>query len=373
MTITLSIFGLLLSAFPLVMWVANLPRFLRDRRPEKPDSADAAISVLIPARDEADGIEHCVRHALASHTVELEVIVLDDDSSDATADIVSTIAEADSRVRLIHGKPLPDRWNGKQHACKQLADAARYDRLVFLDADVRLRPAGLAELSRLLEERSLGLISAFPEQVTVTWLEKWLIPMMHFILLSYLPFSRMQSMSDPSLAAGCGQLFLADRKAYLEAGTHAAIRSSRHDGIKLPRAFREAGLMTDVTDGTDLASCRMYDCGSQVIRGVLKNAIEGIANPKLIGLFTVLLLGCSLLPVVTLAMAVGQSDRIATGVSVIALALAHGPRLLATMKLRQSFFGVVCHIPATILFVGLQWVALGYHLTGRTVTWRGRT
>ncbi|OYP35533.1 glycosyl transferase [Rhodopirellula sp. MGV] len=362
------------------MWLANLPRFQTLRPSRDLSGSDTVvdgdslpkISVLIPARDEAAGIETCVRHALASESVCVEVLVLDDDSSDETADIVRRIAAGDSRVRLISGAPLPAGWNGKQHACKQLAEAAQYERLAFLDADVRLLPHALAELNCRLEQHQLGLVSAFPYQVTETWLERWLIPMMHFILLSYLPFSRMQTMGDPSLAAGCGQLFLADRNAYIQAGTHEAIHDSRHDGIKLPRAFREAGLMTDVIDGTELASCRMYQNAGEVIRGVMKNANEGIANPRLIVIFTVLLLGCSLLPLVTLTIAIDSGDVVAMIISAIALALAHVPRSLATMKLGQSIQGVIFHIPATIFFVALQWGAMLLQLSGRTIAWRGR-
>ncbi|WP_233148373.1 glycosyltransferase [Rhodopirellula sp. MGV] len=380
MIVALSILALLLSAIPVLMWLANLPRFQTLRPSRDLSGSDTVvdgdslpkISVLIPARDEAAGIETCVRHALASESVCVEVLVLDDDSSDETADIVRRIAAGDSRVRLISGAPLPAGWNGKQHACKQLAEAAQYERLAFLDADVRLLPHALAELNCRLEQHQLGLVSAFPYQVTETWLERWLIPMMHFILLSYLPFSRMQTMGDPSLAAGCGQLFLADRNAYIQAGTHEAIHDSRHDGIKLPRAFREAGLMTDVIDGTELASCRMYQNAGEVIRGVMKNANEGIANPRLIVIFTVLLLGCSLLPLVTLTIAIDSGDVVAMIISAIALALAHVPRSLATMKLGQSIQGVIFHIPATIFFVALQWGAMLLQLSGRTIAWRGR-
>ncbi|MCC9602528.1 glycosyltransferase [Stieleria sp. JC731] len=377
MIVFLSLVALFFSAIPALMWLANLPLF-RPRECIVADGSNEAeplvpISVLIPARDEADGIEACIRHALESEKVAVEVIVLDDDSSDDTADIVRQIALEDQRVRLVSGKPLPDGWNGKQHACKQLSDEAKHRYFAFIDADVRLKPRALYTLHRLLRERSLGLISAFPFQVTVTWLEQWLIPMMHFILLSYLPFSRMRLMKDPSLAAGCGQLFLTERKSYVQAGTHEAIQSSRHDGIKLPRAFRQAGLMTDVVDGTNLASCRMYQNAEQVLRGVLKNAVEGIANPRLIGVFTVLLLGCSVLPVLSLLLAIQFQSGWGIALSLLSIAIAHVPRALGVVYFRQPIMGAASHIPATVLFVILQWVAFWNHLMGRTVAWRGRS
>ncbi|WP_182866971.1 glycosyltransferase [Rhodopirellula sp. JC639] len=385
MTLFLAIAAFALTALPAVMFLANLSLFqclgavgLRwcpglSQSPSDDAPPEPCVSILIPARDEASAIGRCVEAALASEKVTTEVIVLDDDSTDATAEIVAQLGQADQRVRLIHGRPLPAGWNGKQHACWQLAAAATYDRFVFLDADVRLAPDALFQLISYHDETGVGLLSTFPHQITGTWLEKWLIPMMHYILLCYLPFSRMRSHPDTGLAAGCGQLFLTSRQDYENAGTHEAIKSSRHDGVKLPRTYRSAGLMTDVVDGTDLAECRMYRGATEVVRGVLKNATEGIAAPKLIVVFSVLLLGASVLPLVALVLSVAENHSVAIAISGVAIVLAHLPRLIAVVRLRQSLFGALCHVPATTVFVLLQWIALANHLAGRQIAWRGRT
>lgn len=375
MILALSIAALCLSAIPAVMFLVNLPLFrsIADTNHRSPTAETSTISVLIPARDEAGGIGQCVRNVLESTQVELEVVVLNDHSTDETASIVTQIAQEDRRVRLVHGAELPEGWNGKQHACKQLADAAAYDTFVFLDADVRLSNDALDQLNLYRQKTDVGLLSAFPNQLTGTWLEKWLIPMMHYVLLGFLPFARMRSHDDASLAAGCGQLFLTTRQAYLAAGTHEAIKSSRHDGIKLPRAYRTAGMMTDVVDGTELATCRMYVSSREVVRGVLKNAIEGIANPRLILVFTVLLLGASLLPMIAMAVAMINRSAVGAIVSLVAIAVSHLPRFVAAKKLKQSWWGAVCHVPATVTFLVLQWVALVNYLLGRQIAWRGRS
>lgn len=377
----LSVIALALCCLPAIMFLVNLPQFrwnsiespYRDASGSKNSPAmSPPVSVLVPARDEAEGISECIAACLAASEGDLEVVVLDDHSTDATAKLVTQWIDQDSRVRLISGKRLPSGWNGKQHACWQLAAAATYDHLLFIDADVRLKPGSLTCLTLQMKESNVGLLSAFPHQVTGSWMEAWLIPMMHFILLCYLPFSRMRTHSDPSLAAGCGQLFLTTSAAYRSAGTHEAIKQSRHDGVKLPRAYRNAGLMTDVVDGTSLADCRMYSGAVETIRGALKNAIEGIANPRLIVVFTILLLGCSLLPVVALGVSVATGNPLAIALSTIALVVSHLPRVMAASYFQQSLLGAICHIPATICFVALQWVALLNHFTGRQIAWRGR-
>ncbi len=374
MILAASIFAFLLAFLPLWMFWNNVPLFAFPRalHPMSPDERPS-VSVLIPARDEAGSIGASVTAALASRDVDFEVVVLDDHSTDATPNIVGQLAAADSRVRLLTSQPLPEGWNGKQFACRQLADAAAFDHLLFLDADVRLSEDALARLLDRKHRAAVALLSAFPHQQTGTWLEKWIIPLMHFILLGYLPLHRMRGAADPAFAAGCGQLFLTRKDQYEQAGTHRAIAQSRHDGLKLPRAYRQAGLMTDVIDGTEIAECRMYHNAAEVIRGVLKNAVEGIANPKLIVPFTVLLLGSAVLPLVVLGWGAFNSDWIAVGIAGVAVISGHAPRAIAAKHYRQPWSGVWLHSVSVLVFVALQWMALLNHLRGRQVAWRGRS
>lgn len=369
----LALFGILCAAIPAATFLANLPLFRFVDGQDSTRLDDEHVSVLIPARDEEKGIRQSVQAALASQSVNVEVIVLDDHSGDATAEIVTQMSNADPRVRYLAGKTLPAGWNGKQHACRQLADSASHPRLVFLDADVRLEPTALVRLARKHQSDRVGLLSAFPHQQTGTLFEKMIIPLMHFVLLGFLPLRRMRDSTHPAYAAGCGQLFMTDRDDYETSGSHAAICGSRHDGLKLPRVYREAGLSSDVIDGTALAECRMYTNAGEVIRGVLKNAIEGIANPKLIVPFTIILLGGSVLPWCTLAIALSAGNHWAIGLSALAVVLAHLPRAIAAVEFKQSTLGVILHCPSVLLFVSLQWMALANHLLGRQIAWRGRT
>lgn len=373
-----------LALLPSLMFLRNLPRFrLPNRSRAVIDAAEddlsprhrsdaAEVSVLIPARNEADSIAACVQSVLASRDVKVEVWVLDDDSDDATAAVVLEMATADKRVCCLSGQPLPPQWNGKQHACWQLASSANYPRLLFLDADVRLQPHAIKTLVDWQDANQIALLSAFPQQETETFLEKLLIPMMHYILLGFLPIARMRASTSPAYAAGCGQLFMTLKTDYEAAGTHQAIHASRHDGVKLPRIYRQSGLMTDVVDGTGLARCRMYRDGGQVIRGLLKNADEGIANPRLIGVFTFLILGASVLPVVMLSIAIVKQSPLGIGIGVIAVLMAHLPRALAAFYFRQPLVGVLLHSVAAALFIGLQWTALAMAMLGKKVRWRGR-
>ena len=255
--------ALALSALPATMTLVNLAVL----GAPPPSTAAPGVSVLIPARDEEANIEACLGAALTSRHVDLEVVVLDDGSTDRTAAIVRAVAARDRRVRVETAPPLPPGWNGKQHACQVLSTLATKDALVFIDADVRLEPDGVG---RLVQGLGLGhgqadLVSGVPRQVVLTLPERLLVPMINTLIFGYLPVPLMRRRPDVGLGAGCGQLMAVDAGAYRRSGGHAAIRTSLHDGLKLPRLFRAAGLRTNLVDGTDLARCRMYADASSLL------------------------------------------------------------------------------------------------------------
>ena len=372
-----------LAAIPAVLTITNLRVFLPAPPSEQAGTTARAgravpqVSVLVPARNEAAAIGQCMQAVLASRGVELELVILDDASTDGTAGIVEQLARNDSRVRLVCGRPLPPGWCGKQHACSQLAEAATHDTWVFLDTDVLLTPDALSRCVAFLDASRAALASGFPRQVIGSFLEWLLLPLIHFVLLGFLPISRSRMENSPGLAAGCGQLFITRREGYLKAGGHAAIRASLHDGIKLPRAFRRVGLRTDIFDATDIAACRMYTRSIDVLKGLAKNATEGIGSPVTIMPFTILLTGGQIVPFVVVAwgLATGWQEwpTWAVPAAVAAVAISYLPRILEAVRFRQSLTSALAHPLGIAVFLGIQWVSLARRLLGLQTSWRGRS
>ena len=340
------------------------------------------ISVLIPARNEESGIIAAVESVLASvglngSDVDLELIVLDDASTDRTAQRVAAVAARDPRVSVRSAPPLPAGWNGKQHACAALAHLASREVFCFLDADVRLAPTALASLLAELEAGNADLLSGFPYEETGTWLEKLLIPLIHFVLLCYCPIPFLRSQPrNPNLAAGCGQIMVVRRRAYEASGGHGAVRETMHDGLLLPRLFREKGFATDLFDLTHLARCRMYRNASEVWRGLGKNATEGLAAPRRILPFTAMLFFGQVLPALLVASVLlrheAVTDDIALAWPLVALAAGYIIRYISAWRYRQSIFGAVFHPVGILILLVLQWWALGRKLAGRQATWKQR-
>ena len=367
---SLSCVALALAAIPCGLFLLNLfaYRTLPIRRSEIGDP----VSVLIPARNEEANIHTTLEAVLANSGCDFEVIVLDDHSTDQTAQIVLDIAARDSRVRLETAPPLPPGWCGKQHACHILANLARHRLFAFIDADVRLAPDALARMAQFMKRTNVALASGVPRQELGTFIERLLIPLIHFVLLGFLPMHAMRRTRWPSMSAGCGQLFIARRDAYQQCGGHAMLRDSLHDGLKLPRVFRKAGLATDLFDTTDLATCRMYHTDGETWRGLGKNATEGLAAPATIGPITVLLAGGQVLPFVLLACAPKLS---ASGLLCAALAsvMALLPRLIGALRFRQPLGGALLHPVGVFTLLAIQWLALARHFLGKPSEWKGRS
>ena len=357
--LTLAWIALFLAAGPLLLGLWNLTLY----RVPAPAADRPAISVLIPARNEEANVGDACAAVLASTGVEVELVVLDDASTDRTPDILRAIA--DPRLRVASAPPLPPGWSGKQHACNVLGGLARHELMVFVDADVRLAPDALSRMAGYMAQHPVGLASGFPRQVTVTWSEQLLLPLIHFLLLGFLPMAAMLRSGSPGLGAGCGQLFIARRDAYVQAGGHAAIRASLHDGLTLPRAFRRAGLMTGLFDATPFATCRMYANAAQVWEGLCKNATEGMAKPAALPVWTVILFGGQVLPAVLVLLAPSLP-------AVLALAASSGLRLVLAARFRQPWLAALLHPLGVLAVLVVQWSALVRAARGRPATWRGR-
>lgn len=367
---SLAVVALVLAGLPLALFLSNLTVYQPLKKSK--DRRHPSLSVLIPARNEEKNIRATLEAVLATADCDFEVIILDDHSTDRTAEMVNGFARRDQRVRLERAPALPVGWCGKQHACHVLAKLASHPLLVFIDADVRLAPDALKRMAGFMEEKNVALASGVPRQELGTFSDWLLIPLIHFILLGFLPMRLMRRLPLPALSAGCGQLFIARRDAYEQCGGHAMLRDSLHDGLKLPRAFRRAGFQTGLFDATDLAACRMYGSNLETWRGLGKNAVEGLAAPGTIIPMTVLLLGGQVLPFALLAF----TPKLSSTGFMIALAAACAailPRLIATGKFRQPLGAALLHPFGVLALLAIQWNARIRHLAGKPSVWKDRS
>ncbi len=328
------------------------------------------VSILIPARNEESHIGAALECALESIGVPVEVVVMDDGSTDATARIVAEIAARDNRVRLVSAPALPPGWTGKVHACHRLSEEASGTHLLFIDADVRVAPNAAALMTGHAQAKGQAMVSGVPRQITRSLGEVLTVPMINFLMLGYLPFIGMRLTKSTGFGAACGQLLMVERAAYRAVGGHAAIHDKLHDGIQLARLFRRNGHRTDVVAGHDLASCRMYRGFAESWEGFIKNAHEGMATPVQLPIWTILLGGGHILPVLLLPFALAGAAPIPLVMS--ALALSFGLRAAITLRTRERLLTIPLHPAGIAVGLSIQWASLLRMRRGRPAGWKGR-
>lgn len=238
------------------------------RRPTlPPPPCFEPVSVCVPARDEGANIGACVEAIRASVGVgQLEVLVLDDGSTDATGRVASAAG-----ARVVTGRKLPGGWLGKPHACAQLAEIASGSVLIFVDADVRVVPGAVAATVDLLRRHRLDMVSPYPRQLALTPVERLVQPLLQWTWLTFLPVRWSERHGPDTMVAANGQLLAVDAAAYLSVGGHSAVKGSVIEDVWLARAFKQMGKAVAVVDGTELATCRMYDSWPALRGGYTKS------------------------------------------------------------------------------------------------------
>jgi len=334
--------------------------------PDDPPPVAESVSVLLPLRDEADRVEPCLRALLAQRGLrDVEVLVLDDGSTDGTADVARRVAAGDPRVRLLAGPPLPPGWLGKPYACHQLAGAARGDVLVFADADVVLAPHAVAATVALLRWAALDLVSPYPRQIAETVAERMVQPLLQWSWMTFLPLRRAENSPRPSLAAANGQLLAVDTAAYRAAGGHSAVRGEVLDDIALLRAMKRSGARGVVADGTALATCHMYANWDELRDGYAKSLWSAFGSrPRAAGVFAGLLLLYAVPP-----LAVLRGSRV--GLAGYAAGVA-GRALVARRvdgRVWPDSLGHPLSVATVAYLTCLSW----WRRHARTLTWKGRS
>ena len=341
------------------------------------------VSILVPARDEERSIGDCVSSLLAQDYPDFELLVLDDSSSDRTAEITRDLMAGDPRHRLISGTPLPDGWTGKNWACHQLSLAATGDWLLFTDADTVHSPGALSAAIAVAVAERTDLFSAWPRLITISLGEKLVIPVLHIIALCWFPIATLQLLqSRPRLAARIprrilrswgganGQFVLFTRAAYTRIGGHAAIRDHIVEDVALGREVARRipdGMRLLNCDASRLIDCRMYRSFIEVCDGFTKNAraaFEGnLATWYLVGSMQ---FSAFFLPFILLFFPY-QFRFAAIEVSLIYLI-----RVIIVLRMRTSWVGCLFHPIGQFLAMSIairSWISTA----GSGVRWKGRT
>jgi chlorobactene glucosyltransferase len=343
----------------------------------KPPPADTKrkkwplVSILIPARNEEKRIDPCIRGMLQQDYPAYEILILDDRSTDRTFNVVQAYAKRNVRLKVLRGKELPAGWVGKPWACFQLSKKARGEWLFFTDADTEHQPDMLKRTVQMAEQKKADVLTLFTRQITKTWMEILVIPVMAYTLLAFLParLSLRKNSRFNRFAGVSGQFVFIRRKIYRAFGGHEVVKNEIVEDLNLGKQVVRRGYRLVYGDGSDFSFCRMYTNAREVWEGFSKNFFPAMAFSPLyfLNAFLVLILD-GVLPF--LAVALGPSlTWFWPGLAMVLVSL--GVRWLQAVRYNYHKGSVLFHPLGCLLFALIGLNSMRWFLFGGG-HWKGR-
>jgi len=325
-----------------------------------------AVSVLVPARDEAENLRRTLPLLLALDYPRLEVLVLDDRSVDGTAEVAEEIGRAaGARLRVLRGTDPPPGWVGKNWACHQLSEAATGGVLVFCDADVEAAPAAVRRTIALMQRHGAGAATAIPRQRLEGWMQAAVVPVIvQLPVAAMLPLRLVPLVRSPSLSMANGQWLAFIRSAYDAVGGHQGVRGEVLEDVVLGRLAKACGERLVVSVAASLLAVRMYDGAAAMREGFRKNLYPLLGRRRL-----PFAAGMATLSLAWLYPFAGALRGTPAGL--VALGLLIALRIAGALLFRQGWRTVVLHPLGALLSAALaveSWIG---HERGR-VRWKGR-
>ena len=322
------------------------------------------VSILIPARNEADNIIYLLESIKNQDYIHYEVIVLDDDSTDETYKMVEDFCSENPKFSVVKGNELPAGWLGKNYACYQLAKIAKGKYFLFVDADETISRGLINSLIDRMEKGNLALLSVFTNQVMKTLGEKLTVPLMHFILLNLLPLRLVKFSQNPAFAAASGQCMFFNAKRYQENQWHKQVKHQVVEDVEIIKLVKQRAYPAEALLANGLIHCRMYKNLNESLAGFSKNLLAGFGNNILILLFYLLLVVIG--PVILILNF--NIDLLVLPITLIVLSRM----MISYLSDQNVLINLVLHPLQMLFFLIISLISIQKHILKKG-TWKGRT
>jgi len=333
------------------------------------------ISVLIPARDEEKNIGRCLNSLLRQDYSNIEILVLDDNSTDRTASIIERFARKDKRVKLYHGKPLEKGWLGKSYACQQLSEYAGGDYLLFVDADTLHFPSSVSSSVACLLRFDIDALSVFAKQITVTIHERMAVPFANFMILGFLPLSLVRKARSALFCTAIGQYMLFKKDVYRAIGGHESVKGEILEDVLISKQVKRCGYRFMIFDGRNNVYCRMYHNLREVVLGYTKVLFSSFDyNIFMISLAFVGVTAIFLMPFVMIPLAVLFSwPMVITNVIILQVIFIMATKIMLAVRYRMKAVDVLLHPLSVIYILAIAVNSVFQYRFNIGVHWKGRT
>lgn len=325
------------------------------------------VSVLIPARNEELNITNCLSSVLNQTYIDLEVIVLNDGSTDKTSELLKSFT--DTRLRILDGLPLEQGWVGKNFACHQLQKAATGSYLLFIDADTELHTSCVASAVKFAEANATDLLSVMPRELSESFWEKLVIPMLYFAVTVFLPFPMIERSAKKQYAMGNGQFMFFKREFYDKIGGHESLKSKIVEDVWLARRVKEFEGKLIFADANSLIKCRMYRNFSEVWGGFSKNLFAGLSF-SVTGLAFTIVTYLILFVLPPFLMLTGFLELNFTNIVIVSIPIIM--RLLQAFKFNQPVLFSLLNPFSALFIVAVALNSFRLIRFGKGASWKGR-
>lgn len=391
MLTALTALALLLTLFYLLLVITGY-RYLRAAReltiPMATETPQIApfVSVIIPARNEEDMIERCVTSLAQQEYPQFEIIVVNDNSTDRTGEILEELSRRFPHLRVVNGQPLPEGWCGKPFALHQGQAKTKWGNgeigklkneemgqwLLFTDADTWHHPQMLRSVMAFVLSLSAEMLSLMTDQEIVTFWEKVIQPIAINFLVRFFPFHRVNDPDDP-LAIANGQFILIRRDAYARLGGHERVKGEVIEDLELARAAKHDRLRYMIADGRALVRTRMYTGLRDAWHGWTKVAYthrDMTLGKLIVGVVMAALLGLAPLALFLAAFVSHAPLFIVASAVLFLVYFYHWAKVNRTLRVPIVY--ALTNPLGMALMMAMMLTSAAQVISGRGVMWKGR-
>lgn len=342
------------------------------------------ISVCIPARNEEKNIGALLKSLVHQQYSNYDIHVLDDQSTDQTADIVQLVANENQHLKLHRGSEKPSDWLGKPWACHQLSRLSDGQYLLFLDADTVAESTLLRNTASAFDRYKVQMVTVWPKQILLTFWEKSVIPLIYYALVTLLPsiytFRNPRWMPkilipyfNTAFAAACGQCIAFERESYQKMGGHESVKNKVVEDVELAKHVKNSGFSMRMFHGVGAISCRMYSNEKEMFSGFRKNFFIGFNRSlPLFTIAAILHIAVFLLPFITLIYSLIIMNAALFFLSTACVSLIFIHRLFLSNWFDWDPIYAFTHPVAVIWFQRLGFISILDHWMGNKNSWKGR-
>lgn len=336
---------------------------------------DPLISILIPARNEQDNIKRCINSLLKQDYSNLEILVLDDNSTDMTAVIVEKISKKDNRVKLYHGKPLARGWLGKSYACQQLSEYANGDYLAFIDADTLHFPTSISSSVACLLKYRVDALSVFAKQIMVTIHERMMIPFGNFMIMGFMPLALIKKTKSVLFCTAIGQFILFKKDVYEAIGGHESVKGEILEDIHISKQVKKCGFKFMIFDGRSNLYCRMYHNFKEVVHGYSKVIFSSFDyNLTMISIALIIITAIYLMPFVMLPLAIlFDWPLVIINIIILQIIFVMVTKIILAIRFKMKATDVLLHPLSVIYLLSMALNSVYQFRFNIGVYWKGRT